>query len=122
MLEQVRQQLNDARAKQLKEADRKRVYLKVLPEPASGQADQEEQKAITAERVSPSRRDTLEYYTIMLDKQKHCFSVESFLVEVLHRTGISEKAGKDLRIWLAPNHRLIDLSPIDEDDMLVIGT
>lgn len=33
----------------------------------------------------------------------------------------SDRAAGKL-IWLAPNHQLMDLEPVEPDDMLVIGT
>ena len=47
--------------------------------------------------------------------------------EVIDKIGQSSfqndcKREKEQIIWLAPNHQLMDLEPVEADDMLVIGT
>lgn len=69
---------------------------------------------------------TAHYLTVKLDKQKHKFQKEGFLAEVVDKARSalrlrSDSAANKL-IWLAPNHQLMDLEPVEPDDMLVIGT
>ena len=58
--------------------------------------------------------------------------MKSFVLETLYKiaedTGVSqndkslEHCANELICWMAPNHKLIDLSPIEKDDLLVIGS
>ena len=33
-----------------------------------------------------------------------------------------EQYADELTVWMSPNHKLLDLSPIEKDDLLVIGS
>lgn len=69
---------------------------------------------------------TAHYFTAKLDKHKHKFQKEGFLAEVFDKLqsalGLPSERISDKLLWLAPNHQLMDLEPIEPDDMLVIGT
>ncbi len=81
-----------------------------------------------------------EYYTVMLDRERHKDQIESLLSEILLRIKKPEKNLKnhpeiknhspedcrnglnDLTIWLAPHYSILNLATIQQNDMLVIGT
>ena len=49
--------------------------------------------------------DSVHYLTAKLDKQKHKYQKESFLVEVLEKANLSvSHNSNDKLMWLAPNH------------------
>ena len=68
----------------------------------------------------------------MLDKNLHQNQLKSFVLETLNKiaevNGLPqsetnlENCANELIVWMAPNHKLIDLSPIEKDDLLVIGS
>ena len=74
----------------------------------------------------------MEYYTVMLDRERHRCDFNSFLVETMYKItqskineNVTVKSGQnpsDFMLWLAPNHRLLDLEVVEPDDLLVLGT
>ena len=76
--------------------------------------------------IASDRDHTAYYLTAKLDKQKHKFTKEGFLSEVFAKAqgvlGLQDERLSGKLMWLAPNHQLMDLEPVEPDDMLVIGT
>ena len=72
------------------------------------------------------------YFVTMLDKSLHQNDLSSFVLETLHKiaqvnklpqSGVDlEKCAAELTVWMSPNHRLLDLMPVEADDLLVIGS
>ena len=71
----------------------------------------------------------------MLDRERHKSDFHSFIVETMPKiaqakmsknlsecTVKSEQNPSNLMLWLAPNHRLLDLEAVEPDDLLVLGT
>ena len=63
----------------------------------------------------------------MLNKERHHNHIASFLQETLSKINYQkhnnqDEIGDTLRIWLAPNHKMLDLTAVEADDMLVVGT
>ncbi len=58
--------------------------------------------------------------------------MKSFVLETLHKiaeaNGITqsekdlEDCANELTVWMAPNHKMLDLEPIEKDDLIVIGS
>ena len=76
------------------------------------------------------KEETLQFVSVM-DKTKHALNIESYLSELFDKISqIQSDANKadflpdplGLRLWLAPNHQLLTLDPIEKDDLLVVGT
>ena len=72
------------------------------------------------------------YFATMLDKNLHQNAIGSFVLETLHKIAQVNRlpqteadlaqCASQLTVWMSPNHRLVDLQPVEADDMLVIGT
>lgn len=76
--------------------------------------------------ISADPEHTVHYFTCKLDKQKHKMQKDSFMVEILDKVARCLNSPvvnpSEKLVWLAPNHQLMDLEPIEPEDMLVIGT
>ena len=103
-----------------------RVYLKVVSQ-WSHSKPSEESKSLGTE--NEERVNLPDYYTLMLDRERHKDSVTSFLAQTLIRinsdnkfTSVQENNNCYLTLWLAPNSIIVDLSTVQPDDMLVLGT
>ena len=101
-----------------------RVFVKVLAPEGVQQA--EEAKSLGLEFVG--RTAKADFFTTMLDKEQYAGDVGHFLAEMdsavvdnqVLQNNIDIRATK--LVWLAQNHRLLDLSAVEPDDMLVVGT
>ena len=102
------------------------MYLKLLSNP-NLEASEEHKTVEKGEKVGGE----MEYFVTMLDRTKNENQVESFLQETLCK--LSESLSDlyqphcslpypTFTMWLAPNHRLLDLTAVEADDLLVIGT
>ena len=79
-------------------------------------------------------RGQSEYYTVMLDQERHKDQIESFLSEIMLRINKPNKnphikdysmtkfQDDNLTLWLAPHYSILSLSTVQQNDMLVIGT
>ena len=89
----------------------------------------EEHKALgrVSEQVSEDKMvQEMDYYTLMLDRDRHKSDLNSFFVETMHKIDPATNSNSDIFansvLWLAPNHRLLDLEVVEPDDLLVLGT
>ncbi|CDW73458.1 UNKNOWN [Stylonychia lemnae] len=59
-------------------------------------------------------------YSLMLNKIKHRMNHQSFLMEICQRLGIGYDPNTMI-LYLPPNHQIMDLEPVEKNDLLILG-